>query len=138
MARREELGHPLGLVPPLAPPPPAAPGPSDAAPRAFVLEIGCEELPPDDVASALEQLRERVPALLARLRLAHGAAVVEGTPRRLVVMVEGLAGRTTAEELKARALFLFVGLGGGGGGAAAAPQLPAARSLSLAHVLTPP
>lgn len=59
MERREELGHPLGTVPPAADAPPAtadvAAPPSAAAD--FVLEVGCEELPPDDVRMALEQLR---------------------------------------------------------------------------------
>ena len=31
--------------------------------------------------------RERVPALLARLRLSHGAVTVHSTPRRLAVAV---------------------------------------------------
>ena len=59
MARREELGHPLGTV--LPPPPPVAPKPVlstlPTSPATFVLEIGTEELPPDDVASGIEQLR---------------------------------------------------------------------------------
>ncbi len=37
--------------------------------------------------------RERVPALLARLRLAHGAVTVHSTPRRLAVAVAGVAAR---------------------------------------------
>jgi glycyl-tRNA synthetase beta subunit len=34
-----------------------------------------------------------VPALLDRLRLGHGGVAVEGTPRRLAVMVHELAAR---------------------------------------------
>ncbi len=59
----------------------------------FLLEIGAEELPAGDLASALEQLREKVPALLDGLGLAHGEIRVMGTPRRLVVSVADLAGR---------------------------------------------
>lgn len=59
MERRAELEHPLGLVsPPLTQPPPAIDAarlPAGAAD--FVLEVGMEELPPDDVVSACEQLR---------------------------------------------------------------------------------
>ena len=55
--RREEQEHPLGLVPalaaPAAPPVPAEP----AEPATFVLEVGCEELPPEDVVAAMEQLK---------------------------------------------------------------------------------
>ena len=63
MARREELGHPLGVIPP-----PPDPEPVTIQPEAstsgrtgdsadFVLEIGSEELPPDDVMTAVQQLR---------------------------------------------------------------------------------
>jgi glycyl-tRNA synthetase len=46
-----------------------------------------------DLSTALNQLRQRVPALLDELRLEHGALQVMGTPRRLVVYVEDLAPR---------------------------------------------
>ena len=59
MARREELGHPLGTIAPSAPL--AAPKPASGSlpltAATFVLEIGTEELPPDDVASGIDQLR---------------------------------------------------------------------------------
>jgi len=57
----------------------------------FLLEIGTEELPASDLASALSQLETSGSKLLADLRLEHGAIRVEGTPRRLVVFVEDLA-----------------------------------------------
>ena len=63
--------------------------PLDAA-APFLLEIGTEELPAADLDSAIDQLRQAVPALLADLRLGHGAVRVLGTPRRLAVMVEAL------------------------------------------------
>lgn len=81
MARREELGHPLGTVAPAAAPQPpalAVPPASETSARDFVLEIGSEELPPEDVVSGMEQLQERVPALLQRLRLAYESVQVGG------------------------------------------------------------
>ena len=42
---------------------------------------------------ARPRCRERVPALLARLRLAHGAVDVHSTPRRLAVAVARVAAR---------------------------------------------
>jgi glycyl-tRNA synthetase len=59
-------------------------------PSSFLLEIGTEELPAGDVDTALFQLREWVPALLDELSLEHGPVKIEGTPRRLVVLVEDL------------------------------------------------
>lgn len=48
-----------------------------------------------------------MPALLSKLRLSHGSVRVEGTPRRLAVVVEGLAARQTSEEAKVRATVRF-------------------------------
>lgn len=63
------------------------------APADLLFEIGTEELPANDLDSALEQLTTRLPGLLADLRLSHGDIRVMGTPRRLVVHVQGLAPR---------------------------------------------
>jgi len=68
------------------------------APQPFLFEIGTEELPAGDLEAALEQLRQRVPAMLDELRLAHGEVRVLGTPRRLVVWVSDLATRQFDEE----------------------------------------
>ncbi len=63
------------------------------SPAPFLLEIGTEELPVADLASAIEQLQDKVPAWLQALRLEHGDIHVYGTPRRLVVYVENLSAR---------------------------------------------
>ena len=48
-------------------------------------------------------VRQRLPALLQKLRLDHtGTLRVEGTPRRLVAMLEGLAPRQKADESRVR------------------------------------
>lgn len=65
----------------------------------LLLEIGCEELPVADLQSAIEQLRQLVPERLAEARLAYRDLCITGTPRRLVVYVEQLAGRQADEEL---------------------------------------
>eukprot|EP00271_Cylindrocystis_brebissonii_P004542 TRINITY_DN16276_c0_g1_i1.p1 TRINITY_DN16276_c0_g1~~TRINITY_DN16276_c0_g1_i1.p1 ORF type:complete len:1229 (-),score=224.72 TRINITY_DN16276_c0_g1_i1:927-4613(-) len=93
---RERLGHPLGVWEEAAAPflPQGEPQLAETSPpRDFVLEIGSEELPPDDVRSGIAQLEAAVPALLQRLRLPHGAISVSGTPRRLAVMVAALGVR---------------------------------------------
>ncbi|HSF81850.1 MAG TPA: glycine--tRNA ligase subunit beta [Anaerolineales bacterium] len=63
------------------------------SPQPFLLEIGTEELPVGDLETALAQLQESVPAMLDDLRLGYSTFRVAGTPRRLVVSLEGLAPR---------------------------------------------
>ncbi len=64
----------------------------------FLLEIGTEELPPADTESAVIQLEERVPVILAGLHLGHGGIKVLSTPRRLVVFIKDLAARQPDRE----------------------------------------
>ncbi len=61
------------------------------APRTLLLEIGTEELPARFVPPALEQLRDEMSAALRSRRLEYQSVRSTGTPRRLVVFVEGLA-----------------------------------------------
>jgi len=68
---------------------------SATTPADLLFEIGTEELPAADLDSALEQLKARLPALFADLRLVHGEIRVMGTPRRLVVFVREVAARQT-------------------------------------------
>lgn len=74
--------------------------PSEPAP--FLLEIGTEELPANDLASALSQLEQGARKMLEESRLHYQNLKVLGTPRRLVLYVEGLAPaqeeRTTLEK----------------------------------------
>ncbi|KAK3003952.1 hypothetical protein RJ639_018743, partial [Escallonia herrerae] len=104
---RESLGHPLGVLS----------EPNDLVskeilevaldkvpvePRLFVLEIGTEELPPDDVASASQQLKSLVVQLLETKRISHGEVLAFGTPRRLVVYVESLSSKQVEIESEVR------------------------------------
>ncbi len=59
----------------------------------LLLEIGVEELPASFVEGALRALPELAQKRLADLRLAHGAVSAYGTPRRLALVVRGLATR---------------------------------------------
>ncbi len=94
LAHREELGYPWrdrwqfpthqqkrkddDVAPPGTPAP-------------FLLEIGTEELPVDDLNGALEQLGQSIGEMLDESHLGHGQIQVMGTPRRIVVYVEELA-----------------------------------------------
>ena len=55
LTRREEQGHPMGTVAPPLPPVLAAitPGSLPTEPSTFVLELGSEELPPDDLSDGM-------------------------------------------------------------------------------------
>ena len=55
-------------------------------------------MPGHDLVDALGQLKVAVPKLLADLRLAYDEVYVSGTPRRLVVLVKGLAPMQADEE----------------------------------------
>ena len=65
--------------------------PSNLQPANFLLEIGVEELPADDVDTAYAALSARVPTLLKELHLTHGDVRIFTTPRRLVVSVASLS-----------------------------------------------
>ncbi|KAJ8773051.1 hypothetical protein K2173_028228 [Erythroxylum novogranatense] len=105
---REVLGHPLGVV--SGPVHSVAPKEALEAAvkkvhdimRLFVLEIGTEELPPQDVVSASNQLKELVSQLLDKQRLSHSGVKAFGTPRRLVVHVESLHTKQDENEVDVR------------------------------------
>lgn len=59
----------------------------------LVVEIGTEEIPAGFIPPALEQLAAGTAEALKRERLASGRVWTGGTPRRLVLRVEGLAER---------------------------------------------
>ncbi|KAK8615069.1 hypothetical protein V6N13_068855 [Hibiscus sabdariffa] len=71
-------------------------------PRLFVLEIGTEEMPPHDVVSAGQQLKDLVSQLLDKHRLNHGGVQAFGTPRRVVISVENLCPKQAENELEVR------------------------------------
>ncbi|MBE9531777.1 MAG: glycine--tRNA ligase subunit beta, partial [Proteobacteria bacterium] len=54
-------------------------------------EIGTEELPAGFINPALDQLSTLIEGALKKARLAHGTVATLGTPRRLVLTVEGLS-----------------------------------------------
>ncbi len=72
--------------------------PTSSEPATLLLEIGTEELPAADLDSALAQLKELAPKMLDEVRLDHGDVKVLGTPRRLAVLVSGLAPRQPDRE----------------------------------------
>ncbi|MEU6753504.1 glycine--tRNA ligase subunit beta, partial [Spirillospora sp. NPDC046719] len=98
--RRAELGHPLGdaTAPRIALEKSALP--EIAAPAAFALEIGVEELPPGEVRPAAEAVAERLRDGLEEAGLLTDASEVEAfsTPRRLIVVVRDVEPRSPDTE----------------------------------------
>ncbi|KAG8391511.1 hypothetical protein BUALT_Bualt01G0195300 [Buddleja alternifolia] len=105
---RESLGHPLGVA---SHPEHLGFQKGDLeevkkkvseGPRTFILEIGTEELPPNDVVNACNQLKDLVKQLLEKQRLGHGDVQTYGTPRRLVVYVHNLCDKQVSNEVEVR------------------------------------
>ncbi|WP_371370666.1 glycine--tRNA ligase subunit beta [Sporomusa aerivorans] len=57
----------------------------------LLLEIGTEEIPAKFMPGALSQLENTTKAKLADLRISHGEIRAVGTPRRLAIIVRGVA-----------------------------------------------
>ncbi|MFN8521916.1 MAG: glycine--tRNA ligase subunit beta [Chloroflexota bacterium] len=106
--QREELGHPMAAaIPALArpaerPPRPVVVAVPDGHTADLLMEVGVEELPSEDLTSALAQLAQLVPDELREAGLAVGPCDVQGTPRRLVVTVRevGMTESTIRETVK--------------------------------------
>ncbi|HEX6791049.1 MAG TPA: glycine--tRNA ligase subunit beta [Candidatus Krumholzibacteria bacterium] len=64
----------------------------------FVLEIGAENIPASYVPPAIEQLRADAAAMLERSRIVYDEIYTTGTPRRLTLIVRGLADAQAAGE----------------------------------------
>lgn len=62
-----------------------------AATGELLVEIGTEELPYEFIAPALDSFRQEAARLLSDARLSCGSLTTLGTPRRLVLIAEGLA-----------------------------------------------
>ncbi|OGO48303.1 MAG: glycine--tRNA ligase subunit alpha, partial [Chloroflexi bacterium RBG_16_64_43] len=102
LAQREQAGFPLVGKFPVARSAQRSAVELGAAPKKpapFVLEVGVEELPADDLETAQRWMRESFERdVLAANDLAHGAVRVAATPRRLIVLVEELAPSSTESE----------------------------------------
>jgi len=59
----------------------------------LLIEIGTEELPAENLESALSQLKKSVPEMVNDLRLSFDEVKVLGTPRRLAIHIRSLSSR---------------------------------------------
>jgi glycyl-tRNA synthetase len=94
LARRKELGYPLGGGPEeaalvaetvMAETSPVA---GDTGPATLAFEIGVEEMPPAEITRAVEAVRAELEERLGRTRLRHGPIRVVGSPRRVIALVD--------------------------------------------------
>jgi glycyl-tRNA synthetase len=93
IAKRAELGHPLGLPPVSEPPPLAATGTVPTGTAPLVVEIGVEEMPPHECGNTVAAVASALTGALAGTGLAHGEITVDATPRRVVATVADVAAR---------------------------------------------
>ncbi|MEM7131563.1 MAG: glycine--tRNA ligase subunit beta [Chloroflexota bacterium] len=70
--------------------------------QSFLLEIGSEELPAADVPYGLEMLQEKMTQLLDEHKLSYQTLSVDGTCRRLVAYITGLAPNQPDEVVEKR------------------------------------
>ncbi len=59
----------------------------------LLFEIGAEELPAGELVPAIQHLKTSLVKKLEELRLSHGEVFTGGTPRRIVIAVDGLAAK---------------------------------------------
>lgn len=109
LKQREKLGYPLlkhgqqaNAIPEQSLQPVVVSTTTPESAQTFLLEIGSEELPADNLTSAINQLKQNVPALLSNLRLQYDHIEVHGTPRRLAILVYGLADRQPDLEIEVK------------------------------------
>ncbi len=101
--RRAELDHPLGRVePPPAPEVEPLRTEPPSAPSTFLLELGFEELPPDQVESYRAQLELGLAEMLSQERLVCRAITTVGSPRRIVAQVAEVAPHQTEHVTRVR------------------------------------
>src|ERR1700754_815625 len=68
--------------------------------RDFLVEIGSEGLPPKSLFVLLESFANGIVKALDAANIAHGDVKSYATPRRLAVLVEGVADRQPDVEIK--------------------------------------
>ncbi len=132
-ARREELGHPLGVAPVPEVPVVGVGGVVSAA-ETLLFEIGTEELPPAEVTRTVDAVRALVESKLAATRLEHGEVAVFGTPRRIVVSVADVAPREPDAEKTMRGPKVSAAFGGDGEPTKAASGFARGQGVDVAEL----
>ena len=75
-------------------------GQAPQSPAPFLIEVGTEELPSHEVEPAAKQLKAGLLEALQKGRLEHGEIEIFATPRRLALVVDGLAAKQPDREVE--------------------------------------
>jgi len=106
------------------------------SPADFLLELGVEELPADDVDAALAQLQTAVPKLFEALRLEHAGIDVSATPRRLVIQARQVAPRQPDRAVSAKGPSADRAYGPDGTPTKAAEGFARSKGISVSELVT--
>ncbi|HET9845914.1 MAG TPA: glycine--tRNA ligase subunit beta [Nitrospira sp.] len=104
---------------------------SSATGAELLFEIGVEELPYQVIAPAMSALKEAAGRLLEEARLAIGSVNVYGTPRRLTLVINGLALRQASAKKEVMGPSKVVGFDSQGQPTKAAIGFAAGQGLSV-------
>ena len=99
--------------------------------RDFLVEIGTEELPPKALRGLLDAFAKGLAERLSEHRLEHGAVRAFGSPRRLAVLVEGLADKQPDRKVSQKGPPTRIAFDDAGN-----PKPPGARPLPASAVWT--
>ena len=104
---------------------------SSASAAELLFEIGVEELPYQVIAPTMSALKEAAVRLLEEARLTSGSVNVYGTPRRLTLVISGLALRQASAKKEVMGPSKAVGIDSQGQPTKAAIGFAAGQGLSV-------
>jgi glycyl-tRNA synthetase beta chain len=103
--------------------------------RDLLLEIGVEEIPSAALYDAVTQLKTRAAAALDAARLSYGTITAYGAPRRLALVVSGLAERQSDLSLKVKGPAARAAFDADGNPTKAAEGFARSRDMSVADLV---
>ncbi|HEY5507012.1 MAG TPA: glycine--tRNA ligase subunit beta [Coriobacteriia bacterium] len=105
------------------------------ASRDLVFEIGVEEIPSGPLYAATSQLKSLAASALKDARLEYEEVLVFGSPRRLVLVIEGLSDRQTDLDMRAKGPAVRAAYGEDGAPTAAALGFARGKGLDVADLV---
>lgn len=103
--------------------------------RDLLLEIGVEEVPSAPLYDAVTQLKTRAAAALDGARLSYGAITAYGAPRRLALIVSGLAERQDDLSMKVKGPAVAAAFDASGNPTKAAEGFARSRGIAVSDLV---